>query len=480
MFKSRNIAILLGILMLIAVPFAGVFAQDGTVVDVAAGDEQFSTLVSLVEAAGLVETLNGEGPFTVFAPTNEAFAELPQFVIDYLGNHPDLLTRVLTYHVVPGQVMAADVTALEDGTMVETVEGSSITVGLDDMGVMVDGATVTATDVMASNGVIHVIDSVIVPPIELPQVIPADVTGDIITAGSSTVGPLTIAIANAFKEEGYPGQISVDIIGSGAGFERFCEAAETDISNASRAIREEEVASCEENGRNPVEFRVGTDAISVVVNPGSVDFVENLSLEQLATAFSTAETWADVDPSFPELPITRFIPGTDSGTFDYFVEVVFDEDEGPILAASNTQLSENDNVLVEGVANTEGAIGFFGYAFYADNQDILNILSVDDVPATPANVDAGTYPLARPLFIYSAPGIIEEKPQVGQFIIYYLNNVQDFLISEVTIGEGNVVITDEGEEVGEYSAVVAYFPANPFELNLSRLEILALTDMGMM
>jgi phosphate transport system substrate-binding protein len=269
----------------------------------------------------------------------------------------------------------------------------------------------------------------------LPLIDPLEVSGDIVTAGSSTVFPLTEAVAAQFEEDGYGGQITIDSVGTGAGFERFCEAGETDISNASRAINEEEIALCEAIGRSPIEFRVGTDALAIVVSPGNY-FVDNLTIEQLAVAFSTAATWADVDPGFPPHPITRFSPGTDSGTFDYFVEVIFDEDPEPLLAASNLQLSEDDNVLVQGVEGdtcTEGdpttscAIAYFGYAYYSENSGAVSIASVEGVEASADNVGNGTYPLARPLFIYSDAGIMAEKSQVAAFIAYYLDVVNDVI-----------------------------------------------------
>jgi phosphate transport system substrate-binding protein len=272
----------------------------------------------------------------------------------------------------------------------------------------------------------------------LPVIDPLDVVGDIVSAGSSTVFPLTEAVAARFEEEGYADQITIDSIGTGAGFERFCQTGETDISNASRPIKDEETASCEAIGRTPIEFRVGTDALAVVVGPANY-FVEDLTIEQLAIVFSTAETWAEVDPSFPAHPIARFSPGTDSGTFDYFVEAVFDEDDAPLLAASNLQLSEDDNVLVQGVSGdtcTEGntaspcAIGYFGYAFYGENASSLRILAIEGVEASAENVDNGDYQLSRPLFIYSDAGIMVEKPQVASFIAYYLNVVNE-VIGEV-------------------------------------------------
>lgn len=270
----------------------------------------------------------------------------------------------------------------------------------------------------------------------LPVVDPFSVTGDIVTAGSSTVFPLTEQVAAQFEDEGYGGTITIDSIGTGAGFERFCVAGESDISNASRAVEDDEVALCQAIDREPVEFRVGTDALAVVVSPGNY-FVEDLTLAQVALAFSTAATWADVDPSFPAHPIQRFSPGEDSGTFDYFVEAVLDDDPAPLLGATNLQLSEDDNFLVQGVSGdrcTEGdlqspcAIAYFGYAYYVENTDVLQVVNVDGVEPSQDNVDNGTYPLARPLFIYSDASIMAEKPQVASFIAYYLAVVNDLVI----------------------------------------------------
>ncbi len=253
---------------------------------------------------------------------------------------------------------------------------------------------------------------------------PIAFTGDIAIAGSSTVFPLSERMKERFEDDGFGGQITVDSIGSGGGFERFCVEGESDISNASRPIRDSEIEQCEAIGRNPIEFRVGTDALAVVVSAAN-DFAEDVTIEELALIFSTAETWADVRSDWPAEPIQRFSPGTDSGTFDYFVEVVFDEDEQPILAADNLELSENDNVLVQGVEGSPYAIAYFGYAYFQENADLLKPLAIDGVEPNQESVDAATYPLARPLFIYSDAGIIAEKPQVGAFISYYLTHVNE-------------------------------------------------------
>jgi len=263
--------------------------------------------------------------------------------------------------------------------------------------------------------------------VELPEVDPLSVTGDIITAGSSTVFPLSERMAERFQDEGYSGNITIDSIGSGAGYERFCVAGETDISNASRAIKDSEVESCRSIGREPIEFRVGTDAIAISVSTDN-DFVTELSAEELALVFSTAENWSDVRPEWPDEPIQRFIPGTDSGTFDFFVEAVYEQDEEPILSASNLQLSEDDNVLVQGIQGSPYAIGFFGYAYYNENQDTLNAVSLEGVAPTEKSAEDGSYMLSRPLFIYSDANIIQEKPQVGAFINFYLTHVDDEII----------------------------------------------------
>lgn len=257
----------------------------------------------------------------------------------------------------------------------------------------------------------------------LPEVNPLEVTGAIVTAGSSTVYPLSEAIAEMFRDEGYADSITIDSIGSGAGFERFCKTGETDIANASRAIKASEVEACKAIGREPIEFRVGTDALAVVVSQAN-DFLTDVSMEQLVKIFSsTAVKWSDVDPSWPEEDILRFSPGTDSGTFDYFVEAVLGKEKVLLLDAANVQLSEDDNVLVQGVLGSPYAIGYFGYAYYHENSDTLKALSINGVAPNKEHVDDGTYPLARPLYIYSTAKIMQEKPQVAAFINYYLTNV---------------------------------------------------------
>lgn len=299
--------------------------------------------------------------------------------------------------------------------------------------------------------------------VELPAVDPLNVSGDIIIAGSSTVYPLTERMAELFRRDGYIDEITVDSIGSGAGFERFCEAGETDIANASRPIEQEEIELCAAIGRTPIEFRVGTDALAVVVSEAN-DFVTDLTLKQLSDIFTGAvTTWDQVDPSFPAEAIQLFSPGTDSGTFDYFVEAVVESEAGgnlgddaaaAIVNAPGIQFSEDDNVLVQGVEGSPYAIGYFGYAYYVDEQDRLNAVTIEGVEPNAETAESGEYPLARPLYIYSDAGIIAEKPQVGAFISFYLSRVNDEIID------------------------VGYFPASAETLNAAKQALLdVLNDM---
>jgi phosphate transport system substrate-binding protein len=260
----------------------------------------------------------------------------------------------------------------------------------------------------------------------LPGVDPSKVTGTIVTAGSSTVFPVSELIASMFKEDGFAGQVTIDSIGSGAGFERFTKTGETDISNASVAIKQSQIDAAKAIGRTPIEFRLGTDALAVVVSKKNT-FAKDITQAELALAFSTATYWSDVRASWPKKEIKRFSPGTDSGTFSYFVEHLFKKKADPLLGAKNLQLSEDDNVLVRGVSDDIYAIGYFGFAYYIENKAKLNILSIDGVAANAANVDNGTYPLARPIFIYSDAKIMNEKPQVAAFIAYYLTYVPEAL-----------------------------------------------------
>jgi phosphate transport system substrate-binding protein len=314
-------------------------------------------------------------------------------------------------------------------------------------------ATVEATSAAMTETETTETTTAISATVELPEVDPAAVTGDVVTSGSSTVFPVNQRMAERFKDEGYAGTISVDEVGTGAGFQRFCEAGETDIANASRPIKDEEAQKCAAINRKPIEFRVGTDALAVVVSKNNT-FLNDLTLEQLAKIYTGEfKQWSDVDPSYPAEAIQLYSPGTDSGTYDYFVEEVLEKDEAKIKAfqAQNPTQSENDNVLVQGVESSANAIGYFGYAYYQENADRLKILSVDGVEPTEATTESGEYPLARPLFIYSTAEIMQEKPQVAAFINFYLTTVNDEIVD------------------------VGYFPASAEALNTAKQAFLEAT-----
>ena len=301
-----------------------------------------------------------------------------------------------------------------------------------------------------------VVEPTVAPATEVPVVVEATVAvvedpmakyapnaveGDIITAGSSTVFPLSERMAELFQQEGYTGNVTVDSIGTGAGFERFCTAGESDISNASRGIKDSEKEACTAIGREAIEFRVGTDALAVVVSADN-DFVTALTKEQLGKIFTGQFTkWNEVDAAFPAEDILVYGPGADSGTFDYFNEAVvaplyLNADgkadvaagEEALLALEGAQFSEDDNVLVQGVEGSKYAIGYFGFAYFSENSGALKAVAVEGVEPNQGTVDDGTYPLARPLFIYSDATILTEKPQVAAFIYFYLSNVNDNII----------------------------------------------------
>jgi phosphate binding protein len=260
-------------------------------------------------------------------------------------------------------------------------------------------------------------------------------------------------MAERFVDEGYSGSLTIDNNGSGGGFERFCDAGETDIADASRAITDEEASNCAKLHRQSVGFQVGLDALAVVVNQDNT-FLKNVTLEQLAKVFSSDTTnWNEVNPSWPANPILRFSPGTDSGTFDYFVSTVMapvygDDGKAKLLDAANLQLSEDDNVLVQGVEGDANAIGYFGYAYYEEYSDHLTLLKMDGVQPSQASVGNGTYPLARPLFLYTDATIMKQKPQVAAFIDFYLTYVD--------------------EEISK----VGYFASDSAELNAARQKFL--------
>jgi phosphate transport system substrate-binding protein len=269
-----------------------------------------------------------------------------------------------------------------------------------------------------------------------------DLSGSIRIDGSSTVAPLTEAIAEEFEAENSGVKVTVGTSGTGGGFEKFCEG-ETAISDASRAIEPEEVEACEKGGIEFEEVRVATDALTVVVNPENP--VNCLTVEQLGAIWgpdSKLSNWSEV-PGLKEKfdeELQLFGPGTDSGTFDYFTEEINGE-EGASRKDYNN-VGENDNATVTGVQGAPGGMGYFGYSFYQENEDTLKALEVDGgkgcVAPSAETAQADEYvPLSRPLFIYPSAAALA-KPEVKGFVDFYLDNVND--IAEAV---GFIPLTEE-------------------------------------
>jgi phosphate transport system substrate-binding protein len=268
------------------------------------------------------------------------------------------------------------------------------------------------------------------------------VSGSIRVDGSSTVAPLTEAIAEGFQEENPDVQVTVGTSGTGGGFERFC-AGETQISDASRPIEAEEVQLCEQNGVAYEEIQVANDALTVVVNPNNpVTCVTAEQLKQVWEPNSNVNSWSQIsglEPSF-DSELTLYGPGTDSGTFDYFTEAINGE-EGAQRTDYN-DIGEDDNATVTGVSGAEGGMGYFGYSFFVENEGTVKALEIDGgqgcvAPSVETAQDGSYTPLSRPLFVYPSAEALQD-PAVDAFLQYYLDN-----INEVAEQVGFIPLTDE-------------------------------------
>jgi phosphate transport system substrate-binding protein len=276
--------------------------------------------------------------------------------------------------------------------------------------------------------------------------------------GSSTVYPITAAVAEDFQAANTGVKASVAFSGTGGGFKLFC-VGDTDINDASRPIKKDddgEGKACATNKVEYVELQVAIDGLTVVVNPGNT-FASCLTIEELAKIYGPDSPqnlkWSDVRAGFPGDPVNRFMPGADSGTFDYFTEVV----NGEVDAATQYATpSEDDNVLVTGVAGDVNAIGFFGYAYYVENTDKVKALEIDGgkgcVAPTDDTINSNTYaPLSRPLFIYPDVNKAKERPELKAFVDFYLANT-----SALSAEVGYVALPDDllQKEKDEWAAAV--------------------------
>ena len=271
-----------------------------------------------------------------------------------------------------------------------------------------------------------------------------NLSGNIKIDGSSTVAPFAQAAQEAFQAENPDVKITVGTSGTGGGFEKFC-AGETDISDASRPIKpDEEAPVCKKAGIDYKEVQVANDGIAVVTNPDLK--VECLTVDQLKKLWnqgSKVKTLSEIDPSLPDATLSLFGPGTDSGTFDFFTDVINGE-EG--VSREDYQPSEDDNILVQGVAGEPGGLGYFGHSYYEQNKDTLNLVKVDGgggcVEPTTETIQSGEYkPLSRPLFMYPSTKALK-RPEVKAFLDYILENQQ-------AIAESSQIVPMNTEQTDE-------------------------------
>ena len=268
----------------------------------------------------------------------------------------------------------------------------------------------------------------------------AVLSGTIEIDGSSTVFPVSEAVAEEFHKLNPGVNVNVGISGTGGGFKRFT-VGETDISDASRPIKATEAAAATSNGIDYIELLVGTDGLSVVVNPEN-DFAQCLTVEELKKVWepgSTINNWSKVRAGFPDRPLRLYGADTDSGTFDYFTEEIVGEVQA---SRSDYTASADDNVLVQGIGGDRNALGYFGYAYYSENQDKVKLVAIDNgdgcVTPTASTIESGEYtPLSRPLFIYVNRERLD-KPEVRAFVEFYMTNASS-LVREV----GYIALEDD-------------------------------------
>jgi len=260
-------------------------------------------------------------------------------------------------------------------------------------------------------------------------------SGNIVIDGSSTVAPISEAITEEFRKTQSGVQVTVGTSGTGGGFTKFCNG-ETDISDASRAINDEEKTACTGKSIKYQEFRVGLDGLAVVSSAKN-QFVDTLNYGQLAKIFEEggAKTWNQIDPSFPNEKIAIFAPDTESGTYDFFNEQVLgDPAEGGKKPRSDYTASSDDNTLVQGIEGEANSWGYFGFAYYQNNKEGLKIIKVAEegttgIEPTAETIESGDYPLSRPLYIYVKEDALK-RPEVQQFVKFYLEQTPQ-LITDV-------------------------------------------------
>ncbi|WP_096393825.1 PstS family phosphate ABC transporter substrate-binding protein [Halorubrum trapanicum] len=266
-----------------------------------------------------------------------------------------------------------------------------------------------------------------------------ELSGDIRISGSSTVYPVAQEVTRRFAEQNSEINFNLTRDGSGGGFNNVFIPGDSDMNNASRPITEDELQRCRDNGIEPVEFFLAQDALTVVVN-NEADFIDSISLEDLATIWSPdtpPELWSDVNSDWPDEPLDLYGPASTSGTYDYFIEAVIGETEADQPIREDFEGTEEDDLIAQGVAGNQYALGYLPFAYYTNNPDSVKALSLSeggDDPVAPSleGAQSGNYPLARPLFTYGHMGKIQEKNHLQEFIEFYINQAgMDYVAEDI-------------------------------------------------
>jgi len=275
-------------------------------------------------------------------------------------------------------------------------------------------------------------------------------SGQVIIKGSSTVFPISDAMAEEFMEEHGNVNVTVDSTGSGGGFENWFCPGDSDINGASRPISDAEIEQCSGNDVEPVEFEIAGDALTVAVN-NDADWVDCMTFDELRQIWSDeagVTNWSDVRDEWPDMEIERYGPASTSGTFDYFNENVVGEDTEH---TTEYQPTEEDETIVKGIRDNEGGIGYFGFAYYNSNSEAVKAVEVkaeegdECTPPSLANAKDGSYPLARPLFIYAAESALQRE-EVYEFIQFYLEQAETDLVQDIGYVPSSAEQRDENLE----------------------------------
>jgi len=452
--RLRVLASVVVVFLLVSV--RGVSAQGGqTIAQLLANNNNFTILRAAVQAADpvVLNTLaDPNAEITFFAPTDAAFNELPALVVTYLRENPNLLTPILRYHAANGERTTADLS--QNVAQLPSLDRDHLlTIRVVNDNIFVDQARLLQADVSAANGVVHAIDSVLIPPIDLPPVNQGAISGEITAANQGSAGVLTTSIIEQLQAEVGGVTYVEQPINTTAPFEQLCAANTADavgFLSINQRISESERAACIAAGYQPYALRLGTEALVVAVNPANT-LVSDITLAELETLFTTAVNWSDVRTGWPEEPILRYLPAPTESAFSFFAQVVMAGDEAGLLAANTENVYENPDVLIRGVELEPFAVAFIGYGDVQQKATSLVPLAVEgQLPGLRA-VQNGNYVLSRPLFVYTT-GSAAQQAGVLELIGYMLENV-------------DATTTELG-----------YLPPDPFALNQYKAYTLALAE----